>query len=111
MTEKYIFTVAWLASIAIALCFSLGVARRKWKTEAAHEIGDLITDLFWVENLWTYVALVVCSFFSLPCTLTDIVIALHPWKDIQAYAAVKVEGSRAYTIGYFSEQEYRVKRR
>jgi hypothetical protein len=71
----------------------------------------LITDLFWVENLRTYVALVVCSFFSLPCTLTDIVIALHPWKDVQAYAAFKCEGTRAYTIGYFSEHEYRVKRR
>jgi hypothetical protein len=111
MNEMLAFTVLWVVSVLISLCFAIRVAWRKYRAYAHHHTGDLITDLHFIENLRTFIGLVVFAFFNLPCSVTDIVLALHPWKNIQAFAAIKCDGVRAYTVGYFNENECRVRER
>jgi hypothetical protein len=108
---KYLFTVAWALSFLSCIVTSVMIAKRKWKVASAHTVGDLITQISRIEQLWCFAALVSFAFFNIPISVTDIVITLHPWTNVKKFAAVKCEGARAFMVGYFSEYEYRVSRR
>jgi len=71
----------------------------------------MVKDIVPVSKLQQYLlfwALVFFHFFDVPMEVKDIVNRLHPWKAMQPYAALKIEGSRCFLLGYPNSHVFRM---
>jgi len=83
---------------------------KEWRLKADPErTGDLIISrgVNGMDQAAAWVALFFFKFVHLDAIVKDIIIWLHPWKNVQPYAAFKADGARCYMIGWASEYMYR----
>eukprot|EP00931_Biecheleriopsis_adriatica_P090500 TRINITY_DN6447_c1_g1_i1.p1 TRINITY_DN6447_c1_g1~~TRINITY_DN6447_c1_g1_i1.p1 ORF type:complete len:370 (+),score=72.36 TRINITY_DN6447_c1_g1_i1:27-1112(+) len=86
-------------------------AAHDWRIKSHHKVGDIVTNCSKLDQIQAFIALVTFHFFSVQSLVKDIVIALHPHKSIQPYAAIKSEGHRAFIVGWRCEHMFKVENR
>lgn len=96
------FLGAWLAPFVAALVFAAWGASTVWNLHANPKVGNLVTQCRLLDVYKAYFALLVAVYFGLDAHVRDIVVVLHPWKLAQPYAAVKLQGTRAFLLGHYS---------
>jgi len=69
--------------------------------------GDLIATKNYYNEVILFCSLSVFYFVQIPGMVKDIVTKLHPWTNQQEKAAVKMDGSRVFLIGFANEHQYR----
>jgi len=53
-------------------------------------------------------AMVLFYFFTVEMTVRDIITLVHPWKKVQPFAAMKMEHTRGFVVGWRTCSMYRV---
>lgn len=92
------FLAIWLGSFAAALAAAMCAASRIWKSHADPDVGNVITQCNSWDACEAFFAVVAAVYFGLDQHVRDIVVHLHPWKLAQPYAAIKLQGSRAFVV-------------
>mmetsp|Transcript_68187 Transcript_68187/g.188705 ORF Transcript_68187/g.188705 Transcript_68187/m.188705 type:complete len:572 (+) Transcript_68187:46-1761(+) len=105
-TSRWIFMGFWSAILLVSFGMAIMEANKEWSVKASAHVGDLI-ETCRLEAWGAFLALVAFRFFAVEAQVKDIVIWLHPWKSVQPYAAMKIEGSRSYIIGFPNENLFR----
>merc|ERR1712117_475710 len=103
-----LFIVCWCLVLLVRLLLAYSSARHEWTIKASHSVGDLITDLCPPEIALTFLSMLFFAFFNVEKQVKDIVIYLHPFKNVQIYSAVKCEGHRAHFVGFRSRLMFNV---
>lgn len=85
-------------------------ANKDWTSRADPEkVGDLIVGdaLNSIDKAWAWAAMCCFKFINLDAIVKDIIIWLHPWKNVQPYGSFKADGHRCYVVGFASEYMFR----
>jgi len=98
--SRYAYGVSWILMMTIAFSCSVYYSWIEWSVSICPSVGDMPVLISWRDKLHSFCALVCFNFFSVDDTVKKAVILLHPWKNHQPYAAVKVDGTRATILGY-----------
>lgn len=103
-----LFINSWFIVLLVQAILAYCSARHEWGMKANHKVGDLITDLCPTEIYKTFLAMVFFAFFYVEKQIKDIVIYLHPFKNVQIYSALKCEGHRVHFVGFRSKLMFRI---
>jgi len=101
----------WLAFVVVSLAIATYEASFEWAIKSSVSVGDIITEVYWLDRALSFASLVLLRFYFVTGTVKDVVIQMHPWKSIQPYAALKLEGTRACLIGFQSKRAFVVEDR
>eukprot|EP00928_Gymnodinium_smaydae_P081007 TRINITY_DN64592_c0_g1_i1.p1 TRINITY_DN64592_c0_g1~~TRINITY_DN64592_c0_g1_i1.p1 ORF type:complete len:728 (-),score=131.21 TRINITY_DN64592_c0_g1_i1:234-2417(-) len=104
----YVFSGCYVGMIVVSVLFAIRYSSRDWRIHSQHRVGDLIKKAHWFDQTLAFLGLVLCNFFAVPQSVRDVVVTLHPWKSVQPFAAIKLEGTRMFTVGHKDEVMFRV---
>jgi len=107
-TSRFFCAYGWLGSIVLSLGAAYYSSKEEWKMTSGRSHADIPVMGSWFDHWHAFAALVCFNFFMVSGDVKNIPMTLHPWKSVQPYAAVKIDGARAYIIGHKSFALFKV---
>jgi len=106
--SRYLFTILWVMIVTFFCLVAKLQAQSEWAVYSGPTVGDLPLQAPKLAILKAYLSMIFFSLVSVPNEIKQIVITLHPWKSVQPFAAIKMDGVRAYVVGYKDATMFRV---